>query len=140
MKTKEQGGGNVGRGEGQTLPSSLVNTLKQRKRTPDFKCQFPATNLPPYHLAASYWSSLLSQRNLFEDKLSLFHSPVLLNGPPSLFMSFPGGSEGKESACNVGDLDLIPGSGRSPGKGHGNPLQYSCLENRHGQKSLEGHD
>ena len=37
----------------------------------------------------------------------------------------PGGSDGKESACNVGDLDLIPGLGRSPGGGHGNPLQYS---------------
>ena len=35
----------------------------------------------------------------------------------------------KESACNAGDLDLIPGSGRSPGEGNGNPLQYSCLEN-----------
>ena len=42
---------------------------------------------------------------------------------------FPGGSEGKASACNVGDLGSIPGSGRSPGEGNGNPLQYSCLEN-----------
>ena len=42
---------------------------------------------------------------------------------------FPGGSDGKGSACNVGDLDLIPGLGRSPGKGYGNLLQYSCLEN-----------
>ena len=40
----------------------------------------------------------------------------------------PGGSDGKETACNAGDLGLIPGSGRSPGRGHGNPLQYSCLE------------
>ena len=46
-------------------------------------------------------------------------------------MGFPGGSDSKESACNVGDLDLIPGRGRSPGRGHGNPLQYSCLENLH---------
>ena len=42
---------------------------------------------------------------------------------------FPGGSEVKESACNVGDLGSIPRSGRSPGEGNGNPLQYSCLEN-----------
>ena len=42
---------------------------------------------------------------------------------------FPGGSDGKESACNAGDLGLIPGPGRSPGEGNGNPLQYSCLEN-----------
>ena len=42
---------------------------------------------------------------------------------------FPGGSEVKVSACNVGDLGSIPGSGRSPGEGNGNPLQYFCLEN-----------
>ena len=41
----------------------------------------------------------------------------------------PGGSDGKESAYNVGDLGSIPGSGRFPGEGHGTPLQYSCLEN-----------
>ena len=42
---------------------------------------------------------------------------------------FPGGSEGKVSACNARVPGLIPGSGRSPGEGDGNPLQYSCLEN-----------
>ena len=42
---------------------------------------------------------------------------------------FPGGSYGKELACNAGDLSLIPGSGRSLGVGNGNPLQYSCPEN-----------
>ena len=42
---------------------------------------------------------------------------------------FPGGSEGKASACNTGDPGSIPGSGRSPGEGNGNPLQYSCLGN-----------
>ena len=42
---------------------------------------------------------------------------------------FPGGSYGKESACNAGDLGSIPGSGRSPGEANGTPLQYSCLEN-----------
>ena len=45
------------------------------------------------------------------------------------FHSFPGGSDGKECACKLGDLDSIPGLGRSPGGGHGNPLQYSFLEN-----------
>ena len=44
-------------------------------------------------------------------------------------MCFPGGSEVKASACNAGDLGLIPGLGRSPGEGNGNPFQYSCLEN-----------
>ena len=44
-------------------------------------------------------------------------------------MGFPGGPDDKESACNVEDLSSIPGSGRYPGEGNGNPLQYSCLEN-----------
>ena len=52
---------------------------------------------------------------------------------------FPGDSDGKESNCNAGDLSSIPGVGRSPGGGHGNPLQYSCLENPRGQRSLEGY-
>ena len=47
----------------------------------------------------------------------------------SIYRDFPGGSDGKESACNAGDLDSIPRLGRSPGEGNGNPLQYSCLEN-----------
>ena len=44
-------------------------------------------------------------------------------------MDFPGGSDGKVSVYNAGDLGSIPGSGRLPGEGNGNPLQYSCLEN-----------
>ena len=44
-------------------------------------------------------------------------------------LDFPGGSDGKASACNVGNLGWIPGLGRSPGEGNSNPLQYSCLEN-----------
>ena len=54
-------------------------------------------------------------------------------------MGFAGGSDGKESSCNVEDLGLIPGLGRSLGRGHGNPPQYSCLENPHGQRSLVGY-
>ena len=50
-----------------------------------------------------------------------------------------GGLDGTQSACNVGDLGSIPGLGRSPGGGHGNPLQYSCLENPHGQRCLMGY-
>ena len=46
-----------------------------------------------------------------------------------LNVGFPGGSDGKESACSAGDPDLITGSGRYPGEGNGYPLQYSCLEN-----------
>ena len=49
--------------------------------------------------------------------------------PRDTTRDFPGGSDGKASAYNVEDLGLIPGSGRSPGEGNGNLLQYSCLEN-----------
>ena len=54
-------------------------------------------------------------------------------------MGFPGSSDGKESTYSVGNLGSISGLGRSSGGGHGNPLQYSCLENPHGQKSLVGY-
>ena len=53
-------------------------------------------------------------------------------------MGFPGGSDSKESTCNVGDLGSIPGFRRSPGGRHGNLLQYPCLENPHGQRNLAG--
>ena len=51
-------------------------------------------------------------------------------------MSFPGGSNNEESTCNVGDLASTSELGRSPGGGHGKLLQYSCLQNPHGQRSL----
>ena len=53
-------------------------------------------------------------------------------------MDFPDGSDSKEFACNAGDLGSIPELGRSVGGGHGNPLQYSCLENPNEQRSLAG--
>ena len=56
--------------------------------------------------------------------------------PTPVFMGFPGGSDGKESACNAGNLGSVPGLGRSPGRRHDNPLQYSFLENPRGQKNL----
>ena len=54
-------------------------------------------------------------------------------------LGFPGGSDGKEPACNAGDLGSICGLGRSPGGGNGNILQCSCLENPHDQRSLVGY-
>ena len=51
----------------------------------------------------------------------------------------PGGLDGKGSACNVGDLGSIPGSGRYPGERNGNPLQYSCLEKSYGWRSMVGY-
>ena len=59
--------------------------------------------------------------------------------PTAVFLGFSGGSDGKKSTCNVVGLCLIPGLGRSPGGGHGSPLQYSCLETPHGQRSLVGY-
>ena len=59
---------------------------------------------------------------------------------PKHTVGFPGGSNGKESACNAGDPGLILRLGRPPGEGNGNPLQYSCLEHLHGQRSLEGYN
>ena len=55
------------------------------------------------------------------------------------FSGFPGGSDGKESVCNAGDLASIPALGRSPGGGNDNSLQYSFLENPHGHRSLTGY-
>ena len=69
-------------------------------------------------------------------EILLCYIPVTL-----LNTGFPGGSVGKESACNAGDASdagLIPELGRFPGGGHDNPLQYSCLENSHAQRSLVG--
>ena len=56
-----------------------------------------------------------------------------------VFLGFPCDPDGKESACNSGDLASMPGLRRSPGGGHGNPVQYSCLENPYGQRSLAGY-
>ena len=56
--------------------------------------------------------------------------------PTSVFLDFSGVSNSKDSTCNAGDLNLMPELGRSPGGRHVNPLQYSYLENPHGQRSL----
>ena len=61
-----------------------------------------------------------------QTRLSDFHSLGLNSG---FSLDFPGGSDGKASVYNEGDLGSIPGSGRSPGEGNGNPLQYYCLQN-----------
>ena len=59
--------------------------------------------------------------------------------PTPIFLGFLGDSDSKESTCNAGDLGSVPGLGRSTGGGHGNPLQYSCLENTQGQRGLVGY-
>ena len=64
-----------------------------------------------------------------------YHTQRILKG----LMGFPGGSDGKESVRNAGDLGLIPGLGRFPGEGNGYPLQYSCLKNSIHRRSLAGY-
>ena len=74
---------------------------------------------PPLGIANSHW-------------LPTLHVVMCMLG-------FPGGSDGKESACNAEDVGLIPWLGRSPGEGNGYPLYYCCLENSMGRKSLVGY-
>ena len=78
----------------------------------------------------SVMKSLVDTENM-NLNASFFHNnnKYLLTGYLQCARGFPGGSDSKESACNVGDPGLIPGLGRSPGEENGCPLQYSCLEN-----------
>ena len=87
-------------------------------------CSKYALNLTPF---AYLYSDLLSMGETIAEVYRAHLVQESLIKP--CFISFPGGSDGKASACNAGDLGLIPGLGRSPGEGHGNPFQYSCLEN-----------
>ena len=88
-------------------------------------------------VAAVYWASLVVQlvKNPPAMQETWFHSWVRKipwrrdRLPTPVSLGFLGGSDGRESTCNVGDLGSIPGLGRSPGGGHGNPLQNSCMEN-----------
>ena len=64
-----------------------------------------------------------------QEVISIFNFPVFILMWLRSYSGLPGGSDGEESAYNVRDTGSIPGSGRSPGEGHGNPLQYPCLEN-----------
>ena len=99
----------------------------------------------PFHSLNSYGGSAVHQRGYVgdtvrnqTDKLFILKRSIFLfekmknkhvNVCDLFWIGFPGGSEVKVSACNAGDLGSIPGLGRSPGEGNGNPLQYSCLEN-----------
>ena len=81
-----------------------------------------------------YFSFHLLKEYIIKFKFQFFFSNVPSRGEEFKFefdyvpsRGFPSGSEGKESACKSGDMSLIPGSGRSPGKENGYPLQYSCL-------------
>ena len=79
-----------------------------------------------------HWSGLPLPSPGDYSALNVLHSSldlILIKQQIHNRWGFPGGSDGRESACSVGDLGLIPGWGRSPGEGNGNPLQDSCLKN-----------
>ena len=84
----------------------------------------PSSTEATWCMSSGEWSTPLPKCNGKFLSESIEHSSIHLSPP-----WFPGGSDGKASACNAGDPGLIPGWGRSPGEGNGNPLQYSCLEN-----------
>ena len=87
----------------------------------------PLPSTVSHHLSTSV-CALLVFKSEIQQKLYIF-LVLILGCISSLFISLCGGSVVKASVCNAGDLGSIPGLGRSPGEGNGNPLQYSCLEN-----------
>ena len=86
-----------------------------------YKYLFPFCGLYFYFLDSTLWCTKVFK--LEEMQTIHYHMDIITAG------GFPGSSAGKESTCNAGDSSLIPGLGRSPGEGNGNPLQCSCLEN-----------
>ena len=126
IKTKKQcevqsapGGTELGHSRNQSvstlLPCLGQITTAEVKRAESWPEQFPNT--------------VLKQEVLSASELLLWNCPELKITSIYYFSCFPCSSEGKESACSVGHLGLIPGSGRSPAEGSDSPLQYSCLEN-----------
>ena len=115
-----------------TCPSEEVEGVERRAGGIP---EHPLQNVSTLSLGGALWAS--AQRlcvslpccQLVCRVLFFFYSFVYLFILVCLFMGFLGGSDGKESACNSGDLGSIPELGRSLGEGNGNPLQYSCLEN-----------
>ena len=100
-------------------------------------CNLPAKKMPigykwkmrkeSKHVIAEHQGSMKAgSKNRKEEQINCKTKNSQQNGNGKCF---PGGSNGKESACNARDLGSIPGSGRTPAEGHGNPLWYSCLEN-----------
>ena len=87
--------------------------------------------MPPPYATIQHWHGSDGHASTVSNALLRITDLPFVTGlwGGTLLLDFPGGSDGKASVYNVGDLGLIPGSGRSPGEGNGNPLQYSCLEN-----------
>ena len=91
--------------------------------------------IPNMCICKSGWLEVFSGGNETHDAFWFYTTNNPLRNIHAMFL-FPGGSDSKESACNAGDLGLIPELGRSPGGGHGNPFQYICLEYPNGQRGL----
>ena len=86
-----------------------------------------------------FFRNINPQEMPFKQHMRAERSKTSIGRLQLIVIGLPCGSAGKESTCNAGDPGSIPGLGRSPGGGHGNPLQYPCLENPHGQRSLESY-
>ena len=120
----------------------MINTLRKKNGYLGLRLYFVVLLLLNLTKQISWDCSCCKRGLSLYEKVSLFLPSVKLSSIWESTVSlrgFPGGSDSKESTCNVGDLGSIPGFGRSPGGGDGNPLQYSCLENLHGQRSLTGY-
>ena len=118
--------------EPQPPPVPPGNSLSPAGRSGQTSCQIIAFSLGSRGceiLCVTFKNEVYFSHPLSLTKLS----------PAGLQRGFPGGSNCEESTCNERDRGSISGWGRSPGGGHGNPLQYSCLENPHGQRSMVGH-
>ena len=95
--------------------------------------QFSATKVAEQLLREAAACRPVTQTTGWGEGQGLWPSSEDIKSPHVALLGFPGGSDGKESACNAGDPDLIPSSGRSPREGNGYPLQHSCLENSTGR-------
>ena len=102
----------------------LRGAKAERKGVRKQLCAPASSDLLSCAFSLSILPSLALQERCISQTLP---APFMVCLTPTL--GFPGGSDSKESACDAGDQRSIPGSGRSPGEGKGNPLQYSCLEN-----------
>ena len=98
----------------------------RKGRTPVW-CRFPLWSAVWLTGVQSYWRQL--DASVDHAELSHLRAKRAAVFIYQLMLDFPGGPDGKASVYNVGDPGSIPGSGRSPGEGNGNPLQYYCLEN-----------
>ena len=125
-------------------PMSIESVMPTQPSHPLLSPSLPALNLSQHQGLFQWVSSLHQVAEVLELQLQHQspHTRKVLGLKPlrNIFCGFLGGSDSKESAYHAGDLGSVSGLGRSPGGGHGNPHQYSCLDNPHGQRSLVGYN